>query len=342
MKYTTLRLPAEWEEQAAILIAWPHDNTDWNYMLQEVEECYIKVAKAIACDEDLIIVTPQVSAVKSKLADVLDDNIHVFQVSTNDTWARDFGPISVIENGASVLYDFMFNAWGLKFPANYDNLITSSLHKLGAFKTKLHNKLNFVLEGGSIESDGNGTLLTTTECLLSPNRNGEFTKGEIENYLISQFGLKKIIWLNHGFLSGDDTDSHIDTLARICPHNIIAYVGCDDVQDEHYKELKLMEEELKAATNAQGEPFNLVKLPFPAPIYDENGIRLPATYANFLITNNQVLVPTYGQPDNDVLALRLINQIFPDRKITGIDCRPLIKQHGSLHCITMQLAKGTF
>ena len=192
MKYTTLRLPAEWEEQAAILIAWPHNNTDWNYMLQEVEECYIKVAKAIACDEDLIIVTPQVAAVKSKLADVHDDNIHVFQVSTNDTWARDFGPISVIENGAPVLYDFMFNAWGLKFPANYDNLITSSLHKLGAFKTKLHNKLNFVLEGGSIESDGNGTLLTTTECLLSPNRNGEFTKREIENYLISQFGLKKL------------------------------------------------------------------------------------------------------------------------------------------------------
>lgn len=342
MNDTILRLPAEWEEQAAILIAWPHEDTDWNYMLQEVENCYIKVAETITCDEDLLIVTPDALTLKNKLANIANNRIHIFQAPTNDTWARDFGPISVIKNGIPVLYDFMFNAWGLKFPANYDNLVTSSLHKRGVFKTILENKLNFILEGGSFESDGNGTLLTTAECLLSPNRNGGLSKQEIEDYLIAQFGLQKIIWLNHGFLAGDDTDSHIDTLARMCPHNIIAYVSCDDTQDEHYDELKLMEKELMATSNAQGKPYTLVKLPFPSPIYDENGLRLPATYANFLITNKQVLVPTYSQPANDALALSIIEKIFPNRKVTGIDCRPLIKQHGSLHCITMQLIKGTF
>ena len=336
-----LRLPAEWEEQSAVLIAWPHKDTDWNYILEEVEKCYIKVAEAIVDDEDLIIVTPEPDAVKNKLLHLPTERLHFYQMPTNDTWARDFGPISIVENGKPALCDFKFNAWGLKFPACHDNLINSNLSKFGAFKTDLKNRLNFVLEGGSIESDGHGVLLTTSECLLSKNRNGEFSKSEIENYLLQQFGLKKIIWLNHGFLSGDDTDSHIDTLARMCPNSTIAYVGCDNINDEHYEDLKRMEKELMCATNVNGIPYLLRKLPLPTPIYDEEGTRLPATYANFLITNHKVLVPTYGQ-QTDAEALQIIKELFPTRSIVGIDCRALIKQHGSLHCITMQLIKGTF
>lgn len=336
-----LRFPAEWEEQAAVLIAWPHEDTDWSYMLDEVENCYIKVAEAIVADEDLIIVTPNPQNVKEKLSHLPSDRIHLYKILTNDTWARDFGPLSVLKDGVPVLYDFKFNAWGLKFAADLDNMINTNLFQSCAFKCTLENKLNFVLEGGSIESDGCGTLLTTTECLLSPNRNGGSSKEEIENYLCQQFGFSKVVWLNHGRLEGDDTDSHIDTLARICPGNTIAYVGCDNPSDCHYEELKRMEVELKEATNAQGEHFQCVKLPFPSPIFDEDGMRLPATYANFLVTNHRVLVPTYGQADTDNEALKIIGSLFPNRNIVGIDCRPLIKQHGSLHCITMQLLNGT-
>lgn len=341
MNKPRLRLPAEWEQQAAILIAWPHKDTDWDYILDEVEKCYMEVAEAITTNEDLIIVSPHIDLLKEKLSHLPQNRIHLYQMPTNDTWARDFGPISVISDGVPALYDFKFNAWGLKFAACHDNRINSNLFHQGTFNCKLVNRLNFVLEGGSIESDGHGTLLTTAECLLSPNRNGEFSKQDIEAYLSQQFGLSNIIWLNHGYLEGDDTDSHIDTLARLCPNATILYVGCDNPGDSHFTELKLMEKELMQAVDAQGKHFRCIKLPFPDPIYDENGLRLPATYANFLVTNSQVLVPIYGQPDKDAKALKIIESVFTERKVIGIDCRPLIKQHGSLHCITMQLITGT-
>ena len=337
----TFRLPAEWEEQSAVLIAWPHKATDWSYMLDEVETCYKNVAKAIVEDETLIIVSPEPEAVKKQLSDLPQSKLRIYPIPTNDTWARDFGPISVLYNDLPVLYDFKFNAWGLKFAANLDNLININLSKAEAFgETKLINHLNFVLEGGSIESDGNGCILTTSSCLLSKNRNGEFGKKDIEEYFSTHFGTRKILWLNHGFLKGDDTDSHIDTLARLCPEHTILYVGCNDHDDCHYEELLEMEKELEQFTDADGKKFRLAKLPLPRPIYDEDNYRLPATYANFLITNKSVLVPIYGQDDNDTLAIETIKTVFPDKNIKGIDCNALIKQHGSLHCITMQLTKG--
>ena len=254
---------------------------------------------------------------------------------------RDFGPIAKIDgNGCPVLMNFVFNAWGMKFAANHDNLITQSLEFLGAFDCPVEDHLEFVLEGGSIESDGKGCILTTEECMTSTNRNGHMTFEQIDAYLKKVFNARKIVWLHYGALEGDDTDGHIDTLARFAPNDTILYVGCDDVEDSHYKELKKMERELKEATNADGKPFRLIKLPFPDAIYDEDGLRLPATYANFLVTNNHVLVPTYAQPDNDQRALKLIAEAFPGRRVVGIDCRALIKQHGSLHCVTMQLPKG--
>ena len=234
---------------------------------------------------------------------------------------------------------FSFNGWGLKFAANFDNLITSRINENKLFNGEYVNRLNFVLEGGSIESDGKGTLLTTSECLLSPNRNGEWDKKQIESYLKENFSVQQVLWLDHGFLSGDDTDSHIDTLARLCPDDTIAYVRCADKDDMHYEALSEMERQLRSFRSLEGKPFRLLPLPMAAPIYHE-GERLPATYANFLILNHAILYPTYSQPDNDREAAHILQQAFTGYEIIGIDCRPLIKQHGSLHCVTMQYPKG--
>lgn len=254
--------------------------------------------------------------------------------------------------------DFSFNGWGMKFASNYDNLISSNLFSpilssyghpaaitLGEANILAEEMKNFwsdyiyedtrhfILEGGSIESDGKGTLLTSSECLLSLNRN-HLQKNEIESHLRNYFGTKNILWLNHGYLAGDDTDSHIDTLARLCPDNTICYIKCDDENDEHFNSLKMMEDELKSFRNTDGNAFRLIPLPMSEAIYDEEQ-RLPATYANFLIINNAVLVPTYGCKQ-DQEALLQVGKAFPDREIIGIDCNALIKQHGSLHCVTMQ------
>jgi agmatine deiminase len=235
--------------------------------------------------------------------------------------------------------DFGFNGWGLKFPANLDNLISKSLKNAGAFKPNL-NTIGLIMEGGSLESDGLGTILTTSECLLSPNRNPQLSKSEIEQALASLVGAKRVLWLNHGYLAGDDTDSHIDTLARICPDNTIVYQACDHPLDEHFEPLKLMELELKAFTAPDGSAYRLIPLPWPTARFDEQAHRLPATYANFLVINGAVLVPTYRDLENDTIALERIAQAFPGRKIIGIDCLPLLEQHGSLHCVTMQLPQG--
>ena len=337
-----ITLPAEWAEQDAVLIAWPHPDTDWNYMLDEVEACYMSVAEAISNHETLIIATPQPDLVSSKLAHLPHRNrICIVDIDTNDTWARDFGPITVETDGVPVALDFKFNGWGLKFASDKDNLINRALKNKGFIAAELVNHLGFVLEGGSIESDGNGTIMTTSNCLLSPNRNGEMSRQDIQDYLMQQFGARQVLWVDHGELAGDDTDSHIDTLARFLPGNIIAYTRCQDSNDCHYAELELMHRQIAAFVNADGKPYGLVTLPLPEPIFDDDGLRLPATYANFLITNRCLLVPTYNQPELDHLALQALQAAVPSHKVVGIDCRALIKQHGSLHCITMQLPKGS-
>ena len=329
--------PAEWYPQSGIQLTWPHEETDWAYMLDEVTTCYIELAREIARRERLLIVTPHPKQVKQLLQGVVDLEAVTFaQCPTNDTWARDHGGITLFCDGTPAIYDFKFNGWGLKFAANYDNLITSTLCRQGRFNARYENRLNFVVEGGALESDGAGTLLTTSECLLSPNRNGEWSQARIEEYLKETFGLQRVLWLDHGYLAGDDTDSHIDTLARFAPGNTIVYVQCTDPTDEHYEALRRMEEQLRTFTTLEGAPYRLLPLPMADAVYDENGERLPATYANFLIMNDAVLYPTYCQPSNDLAAAQVLEQAFPDREIVGIDCSPLIRQHGSLHCVTMQ------
>lgn len=332
-------LPSEWEEQSAIQLTWPHAGTDWAYMLEEVTECFKQLAKEIAKRQPLIIVTPEPEVVKEQLEDLT--NISFFTCPTNDTWARDHAFITLLSAEGPQLLDFRFNGWGQKFASNLDNQICRRMAEKYLLNGTYHCKLNFVLEGGSIESDGCGTLLTTTECLTAPNRNEPLTQAEIDAYLKDVFHLKQIIWLNHGYLAGDDTDSHVDTLARLCPMDTIVYVQCLDKEDEHYEELCLMEEELKLARTLEGKPFRLLPLPMADAVIEE-GERLPATYANFLIMNKAVLYPTYNQPENDQKAAQVLQEAFPTREIVGVDCRALIKQHGSLHCVTMQFPKDVF
>lgn len=336
------RFIAEWEPQSAVMIAWPHKHSDWAYMLDEVELCYIKIAKEILQRENLIIITKNSEHVKSLIGENHKYKVHFLDLLTNDTWCRDFGAITIEENGTAAICDFKFNAWGDKFNWYLDNDITPQMAKLNTFSCPIIDCQDFILEGGSIETDGEGTLLVTSQCLLTPTRNPHMGKNEIETYLCRTLGVKKVLWLDYGAFAGDDTDSHIDTLARIAPGNCIIYAGCDNIEDEHYKELSEMEKQLSTFTNIENVPFKLYKLPFPSPIFDENGERLPATYANYLIVNSAVLVPTYNQPENDAKALAVIKEVFPNHEIVGIDCNALIKQHGSLHCVTMQFPKNVF
>lgn len=335
-------LPPEWEIQSGVQLTWPHNNTDWNHMLDEVTECYINVAKEIVKREHLLIVTPQPDKVKNIIGSIIDmSNVTIVECNSNDTWARDHAGLTVkdINSNIYAILDFGFNGWGQKFEADLDNKITFSCYKKNLFNAEYKDINHFILEGGSIEVDGNGSLMTTSRCLLSKYRNPTYSKKDIETTLKECFGVKNIIWIENGYLAGDDTDSHIDTLARFCPNNTIAYVKCYDSEDEHYSELIAMEEEIKNSVNANGEPYNLIELPMADKVIFDNE-RLPASYANFLIVNGAVLMPTYNQPENDKKAIDAISKAFPNYDIVGIDCSALIKQHGSLHCITMQYPIG--
>lgn len=337
------RLLAEWEPQDAIMLTWPHANTHWVDLLDEVTQLYEALVTVICDYADLIIAAPanEIEHISARLADMGTplDYIHFYAVASDDTWARDHGPLTVATAEGMKLLDFTFNGWGNKFAAALDNQITQNLYQQGAFAAASIAVEDWVLEGGAIETDGRGTLLTTSSCLLHPNRNPNFTRAEIEQRLRDAFGVRKINWLEHGYLAGDDTDGHIDTLARLCPNNVIVYTACDDPTDEHYEELKKMEAELAAMSDADGHSYQLLPLPWPQAILNDEGQRLPATYANFLIVNELVLVPIYDcLSDED--ALEQIAQAFPGYDVMGIPCSVLIEQGGSLHCITMQLPEG--
>ena len=333
-------LPAEWHPQSAVQITWPNGHTDWADMLEEVEKCYRQIALEISKRQLLLVVCENSDETHAKLAHCPQQNLRFAQAPINDTWARDHGGITIFEDDRPCVLDFTFNGWGLKFPANHDNQITRSLFRQGIFNKNvaLRNMKHIVLEGGSIESDGLGTLMTTENCLLSPNRNSWLDKTEIENLFQKTFGARRILWLTNGYLAGDDTDSHIDTLVRFCSPSCIAYVKCEDERDEHYQALSQMEKELKIFVQENGHPYELIPLPMAEAVYDQQ-TRLPATYANFLIINGAVLMPAYGTP-TDQIALSQLTKAFPEREVIGIDCSALIRQHGSLHCITMQYPEG--
>lgn len=339
------QLPAEWHKQAFTQMTWPHKHTDWAPVLDEATDCFCSIAKAITQYEALLIVAQCPDEAKKALAKhgVEASNIVFAQCDTNDTWARDHAFITCLDRhkDEAILMDFQFNGWGMKFAANHDNMINTrvkdSIARIYAPATCRHeNHLNFVIEGGSIESDGEGTLMVTSSCLLSANRNNTMSQDAIEQHLKNVFSADRVFWINHSWLAGDDTDGHIDTVARFCSPDSIAYVKCYDKDDEHFAELNAMEKELEQLRTKDGHPYKLIPLPLPDACYDDDGERLPATHANFLIINGAVLVPTYRQPEKDEAALKQLRQAFPGRDVIGIDCSVLIKQHGSLHCSTMQ------
>ena len=331
------RLPAEWEPQQAVLLAWPHAATDWADMLPEVRECYTHIATAAARHAHVVVAAPDLDTAREALAALPADKIHFVRVDTNDTWTRDYGAITTVDaEGTPTLHDYCFNGWGLKFAADRDNLVTRALIRAGVLSGRYDNRLGFVLEGGSIDTDGQGTILTTSACLLSPNRNGDLTRAQIEEELRRSLGARRVLWLDYGALAGDDTDSHIDTLARFAPADTIVYTGCSDPADEHFGQLRAMATQLAEMRTADGNPYNLVELPLPDAIYDDEGERLPATYANFLPLNGAILMPVYGQPQKDRLACDTMRVAFDGFDIVPVDCRALIRQHGSLHCATMQ------
>ena len=343
-------LPSEWHQQVAVQLTWPHAKTDWAPYLEDIVHMEVRMADEITKREDLIIATPEKDAVRKLLAAQLSEQqlnrVKIVEMPTDDTWARDHGAITLLpriedgeKTGKNILLDFCFNGWGKKFPADNDNRITQNLNCSGAFEDYydyvIKDQLDFVLEGGSIESDGKGTVFTTSQCLLAPNRNQPLSKEGIEDYLKKVLCAERIVWLEHGNLIGDDTDGHIDTIVRIAPDDTILYVKCYDEKDEQFEDFDALEAQLKCLRTKEGKPYRLLPLPMPKAMYDEDD-RLPATYANFLIINGAVLVPTYNQPDLDKKAINIIRQAFPDREIIGIDAQVAVRQHGSLHCLTMQ------
>ena len=347
---STYYLPSEWHKQVAVQLTWPHAKTDWAPYLEDIVRMEVRMADEITKREELVIATPEKDAVKELLSTQLTEQqlsrVRIVEMPTDDTWARDHGAITLLpriedgeKKGKNILLDFCFNGWGKKFPADNDNRITQNLNSSGVFENYyeyvMRDHLGFVLEGGSIESDGKGTVFTTSQCLMAPNRNQPLTKKEIEEYLKKTLCAEQIVWLDYGNLIGDDTDGHIDTIVRIAPNDTILYVKCEDKNDEQFDDFNALENQLQNLRTKEGKPYRLLPLPMPKAMYDD-GDRLPATYANFLIINGAVLVPTYNQPYLDKKAMDIILTAFPDREIIGIDAQVAVRQHGSLHCLTMQ------
>ena len=341
MTGTAPRFPAEWERQSAILIAWPHAETDWAERLGEVEETYIALVVAITRFQPVLVcvASDDVEAyARARLASARVDmgRVRFIGIDYDDTWLRDSGPITLRDGDGFRLLDFRFTGWGGKFEATRDDELVEGLVERDTFRADRHDSIDFALEGGAIETDGAGTLLTTWKCLHE--RHPQASRGELDRRLSGWLHQDRVLWLDHGYLEGDDTDAHIDTLARFAAPDAIVYQGCNDPADSHYAELRAMAAELAALRTRDGQPYRLFELPWPEPVLDA-GRRLAASYANFLIVNGAVLMPAYDDPADSVAA-GVLQQAFPDREIVQVPCRPLIWQNGSLHCITMQLPEG--
>jgi agmatine/peptidylarginine deiminase len=341
MTNNALRFPAEWEPQSAVLIAWPNADTDWADRLSEVEETYIALVAAITRFQPVLICVADddvqaYARARLSSARIDMDRVRFIDAPYDDTWLRDSGPITLKTGDGFRLLDFRFTGWGGKFDASQDDLLVERLHDQGIFSKSERQSIDFALEGGGIETDGAGTLLSTWQCLHE--RHPDASREEITTKLSDWLHQDRVLWLDHGYLEGDDTDAHIDTLARFVAADAIVYQGCDDPTDSHYPELQAMAAELAALRTRDGQPYRLFALPWAKPIIDENR-RLAASYANFLIVNGAVLMPAYDDA-RDGEAQAVLAQAFPDREIVAVPCRPLIWQNGSLHCVTMQLPQG--
>jgi agmatine/peptidylarginine deiminase len=327
------------------MLTWPHAGTDWANELDRVERLYARLSVLIGHFEPVLNVCRDQAHAEQVRALISSAPTHPktqrFGIApSNDTWARDHGPIGVrTDHNESILVDFRFNGWGEKYRAELDDRIARTLSEGGIFGHARLESSDLVLEGGAIETDGQGTLLAVTRTLVDPRRNPGWSRDDIEQALSEHLGIRHHLWLEHGAISGDDTDGHIDTLVRFCSPDTLCYAGCEDPSDADFAELRAMERELRALRDPRGDPYRLVPLPTPAPVLDDDDARLPAGYTNFLIINGAVLVPTYDDPA-DGIAVATLTDLFPNRTILPVDCRPLIRQGGSLHCIAMHLTAG--
>ena len=341
------RLPAEWEQQAGVLLAWPHAQTDWAERLVEVETTCVALAVAIARFEPVLICVANAS-VRTRAEQLIGvactgrrAKIEFVEIEYDDTWLRDSGPLTLRGVDEFLLLDFRFTGWGGKFAASRDDRLIEGLATRELFRHAEHRRVDWALEGGAIESDGAGTLLTTWRCLHQ--RHPEQSREQMTRLLCDKLGANRVLWLERGYLQGDDTDAHIDTLARFAPNDTIVFQACDDAADPHFDELAAMRDELAALRTADGKPYRLHALPWPRAIFDrddvDDGRRLAASYANYLIVNGAVLIPAYGDLA-DGEAARIIGLAHPGREVVALPCRSLIWQNGSLHCLTMQLPQG--
>lgn len=343
---TSWRWPAEWEPQSAVLMAWPHGDTDWAPRLATVEPSFVALATAIVRFQPVILCVGD-TALRTHVADLLEragaamERVRFIVVPYDDTWLRDSGPLTLSRLSADGdaqfrLLDFRFTAWGGKFDASRDDELIANLAERDLFNEASRQRVDWALEGGAVESDGTGTILTTWRCLAQ--RHPQRSRAQIEAMLCESLAAQRVLWLDHGQLQGDDTDAHIDTLARFAPDDAIVYQACDDPDDPHHAELAQMAEELSKLRTAKGQPYRLHALPWPTAVIDA-GRRLPASYANYLILNDAVLMPAYEDPMDDAAA-RVIATAHPGREVVAVPCRPVIWQNGSLHCLTMQLPAG--
>jgi agmatine/peptidylarginine deiminase len=338
-----MRLPAEWEPQSGVLVAWPHEGTDWASDLAAVEDAYVGLVGAIARFTTAIVVVAD-DALRRRAASLLGAAgiaprpIRFVTAEYDDTWLRDSGPITLRRSdGDFDLLDFAFTGWGGKFGASRDDRLVAALVAQGLFRNAAHRRIDFALEGGAIESDGAGTILTTWQCLAQ--RHPGRSRDALAAFLRDALAAERVLGLESGHLEGDDTDAHIDTLARFAPGDAIVHQACDDRADAHFGPLAAMADELAALETADGRRYRLHALPWPRPIHAADGRRLAASYANYLVTDGAVLVPAYGDPA-DALAADVIARAHPGRVAVSVPCRPFIEQNGSLHCLTMQLPEG--
>lgn len=328
------RWPAEWEPHAATWLAWPHNRDSWPGKFEPVPEQFAQFVRTLAQFEPVQIEAgrPEVMAEAQRLVGDIQ-NVTLHDIPTNDAWCRDHGPIFLVGDGLPpALIDWQYNAWGGKYPPfDFDNAVPQ---KIAALQGRQVFSPGIVLEGGAIENNGRGVLLTTERCLLNPNRNGPMTRDRIEGYLRDYLSVDKILWLAHGDIPGDDTDGHIDQLARfVNPTTIVAAVATDET-DECFAELQAMWSELSQMTDVDGQPFTIVPLPIPRPKFVGEQ-RLPCSYCNFVFTNGGLIVPQFNDPA-DVIAIETLQRLIPDRKVVGSPSLDLIWGLGSFHCMSQQ------
>jgi len=334
-------MPAEWEPHAGTWLAWPHNPETWpGHAIEEVETAYSAIVSGLIAGEAVHILVKDESArqrVERKLAaQILQSpgNIHFHLIPTNDSWIRDFGPNFIVRDTGSgkeiAMNKWGFNSWGKKYPWQLDDQSGDRISQALGLPT-FHPGI--VLEGGAIDVNGQGTCLTTDSCLLNPSRNGPVTREEMEQYLKNFLGVRQVIWLNAG-LVGDDTDGHVDNLARFVSRDTIVCAVEENAADENYAGLQKLFSDLQGATGPDGRAFKVIPLPMPGPVIDD-GVRLPASYANFYIGNRTLLLPTYNH-ENDDRVRQILQELFPSKIILPIPCTVLVAGLGGVHCLTQQ------